>query len=318
MRLTSSRHRGFTLIELLVVIAIIAILIGLLLPAVQKVREAAARMSCSNNLKQLAIAVHSYHDAYGKFPSSAGPGYNYNPSSPYSWSFLAVCLPYLEQNALYTQAGIPTSTISGAGALAAQPIKTFLCPSDTAINGQPRTDEANIGSTFNYGGSPITVGQTNYKGVCGSNWAWGTYQVTDITGNNNGLDQGNGIFYRTDGLPGTSGHGPLKMTSITDGTSNTFMLGEDIPSMNVHCDWVFFNHCTGTCAIPLNSAMQPGQPGYNNSTDWPDVYSFRSRHTGGALFAYADGGVSFVSQSIDTTTYRALSTYALGEVVTRP
>jgi prepilin-type processing-associated H-X9-DG protein len=105
------------------------------------------------------------------------------------------------------------------------------------------------------------------------------------------------------------------MTSITDGTSNTYMVGEDIPSRNVHCDWPFFNHATGTCAIPLNWAMQPGQAGYNNPTDWPDVYSFRSNHTNGASFCMADGSVRFVSQSIDLATYRAFATYAGGEVV---
>ncbi len=297
---------GFTLIELLVVIAIIAILIGLLLPAVQKVREAAARMSCSNNLKQLAIATHSYHDTFDKFPSN-GPGATYNMNGQ-NWSWLALILPYVEQSALYTQLGIPTSNLGGQAGLATT-VKTFLCPSD-GQSSTPRTNTADIGGT---------VGNTNYKGVCGANWAWGSSAPSPTNSpTNNGLDQGNGIFYRTDGQPGTSGHGPLKMTSISDGTSNTFLVGEDIPSKNQWCAWPYSNAATGTCAIPLNNAMQPGQAGYNNPGDWPDVYSFRSYHTNGANFAFADGKVLFINTSITMQVYQGLATYNQGEVVSPP
>ncbi len=312
-----SRRSAFTLIELLVVIAIIAVLIGLLLPAVQKVREAASRSQCQNNLKQIGIAVHSYHDSEGYLPVSAGAGYNYNPNSPNSWSWMARILPYMEQGNLYKACGIPSSTIFGAGTNAAARVKTYLCPSDTAYNDPARTDEANIGTTYPYGSPPATVGLTNYKGVCGSNWAWGTYTNT-VNGNNNGLDAGNGIFYRSDGAPGTGGHGRIKLTSIRDGTNSTFMVGEDIPAMNVHCDWPFFNHATGTCSIPPNSAMLAGQPGFNNPADWGNVYSFRSRHANGLQFAFADGHVGFISQTIDLNLYRALSTYDGGEVASPP
>ena len=308
------RPRGaFTLIELLVVIAIIAILIGLLLPAVQKVREAAARMSCSNNLHQIAIAVHSYHDANGHFPASAGAGYNYNCTSPNDWSWEVYILPYVEQAPLFKNLGVPNNTMQQSVNYISQPIKSFQCPSDNIS--QPRTDEANIGTTFS-SGINVAVGQTNYKGVCGDNWGWGNYQNT-VNGNNNGLDQGNGIFYRTDGIPGTSGHGPLTMTSITDGTSNTLMVGEDVPKYNVHCDWVFFNHATGTCAIPLNYGIPPNVDP-SGPTDWPNVYSFRSNHTLGANFAMADGSVRFINQGINMTLYENLSTYAGGEVVSLP
>jgi prepilin-type N-terminal cleavage/methylation domain-containing protein/prepilin-type processing-associated H-X9-DG protein len=294
---------AFTLIELLVVIAIIAVLIGLLLPAVQKVREAAARAQCSNNLKQLGIAVHSYHDAAGYFPVDAGPGYQYSTTNAPNWSWLARILPYVEQQNLYTSCGIPTANLNANLAGIATPVKTFLCPSDLASSGTPRTDGADLGGT--------PLGQTNYKGVCGSNWAWGSFPNT-VNGNNNGLDQGNGIFFRTDYTR------PLKMVNITDGTSNTFMVGEDIPSINPWCDWPYFNAATGTVAIPLNNGMQSGQPGFQNPGDWPDLYSFRSRHSGGANFAMADGSVTFISQSISLTTYRALGSYAGGEVASLP
>ena len=100
----------------------------------------------------------------------------------------------------------PGEHLDAAEPYTAAPVKSFLCPSDQASNGQPRTDEANIGSSFNYGGPPVPVGQTNYKGVCGNNWEWGNWQNYP-NGNGNGLDVGNGIFYRTDGVPGTAGHG---------------------------------------------------------------------------------------------------------------
>ena len=304
------RRGGFTLIELLVVIAIIAILIGLLLPAVQKVRESANKTQCTNNLKQLGIAVHAYIGDFSNFPQNAGPGYNYNPTSPNSWSWLARTLPYIEQQNVYNSANIAGGVSINAGGAAVQTyIKTFICPSASGPLTTPRTDEANIGSNFNYGGPPIAVGQTCYKGVAGSNWMWGTYQNTGPSGTADGLDHGDGIFFRTDYTR------TLTFAGITDGTSNTLMVGEDIPSMNVHCDWPFFNHATGTCAIPLNSAMLAGQPGYNNPTDWPDVYSFRSRHTGGAQFAMADGSVRFVTASIAQPTYRAAATIAGNEVV---
>jgi prepilin-type N-terminal cleavage/methylation domain-containing protein/prepilin-type processing-associated H-X9-DG protein len=312
------RRSGFTLIELLVVIAIIAVLIGLLLPAVQKVRAASARSSCENNLKQLALAVHGYAGANKNFPCSAGAGANFNPNSPFSWSWIARVLPYIEQDNLYKACGIPSSTINAAGAAAATAIPTLLCPSDLAINGLPRTDEANIGSSFNYGGPPVSVGLTNYKGVCGDNWCWGTFQFSPPGGAGpncgaDGLDAGNGIFYRTDGQPGTRGHGPLTMDLIKDGTSNTFMIGEDIPSLDVHCDWPFFNHATGTCAIPPNY-----NEGTAGKTNWPNVYSFRSNHTGGLQFAFADGHVQFISDTINLTVYRGLSTYNGGEIVSPP
>jgi prepilin-type N-terminal cleavage/methylation domain-containing protein/prepilin-type processing-associated H-X9-DG protein len=308
-------RRGFTLIELLVVIAIIAILIGLLLPAVQKVREAAARTQCQNNLKQLGIACHSYHDVSNTLPRNGGPGYGYGNNFPNSFSWMAQILPYIEQDNLYKAGNLgnnPTPTL-GVVAGTVQPsvqadgtftcskqIKTFLCPSDNSSN-QPRTDRANMPSGFQ-------MGNTNYKGVAGNNWQWGNNQFIPTGGSGNGLDQGNGVFWRTDHSS------KVTIQGIPDGSSNTYIIGEDLPDRNIHCSWSFFNHATGTCAIPLNTNLPGSIPQYSAS-DWPNVYSFRSRHTGGAIFAMGDGSVRFVNQSIDIGTYRAFASRNGGEVV---
>lgn len=299
-------RRGFTLIELLVVIAIIAILIALLVPAVQKVREAAARTQCVNNLKNIALAVHGYHDSNKFFPQNANPNvYGYG-SGNNSWSWMAKILPNIEQGPLYTTGGLGNATLPAFNAVPttyATQIPVYLCPSDGSSQ-MPRTDRANT--------SGLAAGSTNYRGVSGSNWAWGSYTNVGPSGNNNGLDAGDGIFYRAD-----DGR-KLTMTGITDGTSNTFMIGEDIPEKNQHCGWTNSNYANGTCAIPLNNAMQTGQPGFNNPGDWPNVYSFRSNHTGGGHFAFADGTVRFISQTINLIDYRALATIRGNESVTVP
>jgi prepilin-type N-terminal cleavage/methylation domain-containing protein/prepilin-type processing-associated H-X9-DG protein len=311
VRLPFSRsRRGFTLIELLVVIAIIAVLIGLLLPAVQKVREAASRMKCSNNLKQLAIAVHSYHDANNQIPPNAQviaysiSGDAVLPGSQ-TWTWIARILPYIEQNNLATAYNIPNGTLQGAyTGNAGQGISTFIptlaCPSGT--DPQTATDWPNVGG--------IVMGITNYRGVSGSNWAWGSFINAGPSGNSNGLDAGDGIFYRTDG------NRKLTLVGITDGTSNTLMIGEDLHSYDQHCGgWAYPNYVAATCAIPLNyNDGPPGNPspGYGN---WPNRYSFHSMHSSGANFALADGSIRFISNSISTTTYRAASTRAGGDIL---
>jgi prepilin-type N-terminal cleavage/methylation domain-containing protein/prepilin-type processing-associated H-X9-DG protein len=318
--------RGFTLIELLVVIAIIAILIGLLLPAVQKVREAAARMSCSNNIKQIAIGVHSYHDANGRFPYNGDPANGLGCCDTTNfryWSWMARILPYIEQDNVFRTYGMgnnpePTQGSANGRALANTFIKTYKCPSDTTPD--LRTGIANYPSN-------VSLASTSYKGVSGSHW---THPGTAVSNNNSwpnnvgpgmgdgvtGNPCGNGMFCREDNKR------RLRMENITDGTSNTLMIGEDVGSLNIHNAWAYANGANGTCAIPLNVGGRPltvhsAPPNITPNVapgQWPNVYSFRSLHPGGANFALADGSVRFVRQSINLANYRNACTHAGGEV----
>jgi prepilin-type N-terminal cleavage/methylation domain-containing protein len=306
-----SNKQGFTLVEVLVVLAIIAILIGLLLPAVQKVREAAARVQCMNNLKQLALACHNYEEAlrylpYGQFGGQYGTG----PDSR-AWSWLAQLLPFMEQNDVQRQGRIPYSTLRQSGVASCQ-LALLLCPSDPDSSRGPRTDAGDL-----YG---FPVGQSNYKGVSGANWGddWegvGPFFNTDwrnrgTNGSYDGLSNGDGIFYRVDYRR------RLRLVQITDGTSNTFMIGEDLSAKDQWCSWPYANNAYGTYAIPPNVKRPDGSE--YPPWDWENTWSFRSRHFGGVQFAMADGSVQFISDSIALPIYRALATINGGEPVSPP
>jgi prepilin-type N-terminal cleavage/methylation domain-containing protein/prepilin-type processing-associated H-X9-DG protein len=309
--------RGFTLIELLVVVGIIAILVALLIPAVQHVREASNRAACANNLKQLALAVHAFHDRMKRLPNAQFDGpYGYGPDSP-AWSFLAQLLPDLERNDLYRQGGIPDKTLRASGVADAQ-IEVFLCPSDGYSAAGPRTDAGNLPG--------FPVGQTNYKGVSGANWGDDLegrggrdfpteWRNIGANGSFDGHSNGDGMFFRMDWLY------HLRFADVTDGLANTFMIGEDLPGETQWCSWPYANNAYATCAIPPNLIRPAGtQPGSSDPVywSWENNESFRSRHPGGLQFALADGSVRFVSEDIELETYRALATRDGGEVVTVP
>jgi len=282
-------RKGFTLIELLVVIAIIAILIALLVPAVQKVREAAARAKCLNNLKQYSLAAHNYYGVNKRFP----PGLNYpNPGfppwlEPGKYYGLPIALmPYIEQDNLRRTLDL-TSTYAantlGPTSVGAQVMAILICPSDAAM---PDPAVGEYGAYY--------FGLTSYPGCSG----------TSFTSTNGATMAQNGIFFT---------NSSITIQQITDGTSNTFMIGEDIPELNTHAVWSFSHQANSTCAIPPNVKRSDGT--YFDPADTDNVYSFRSRHPGGLQFAYADGSVLFTRDSIPLAIYRALATINGGEVV---
>jgi len=314
-RLCRKARDGFTLIELLVVIAIIAILIALLVPAVQKVREAAARTQCVNNLKNIGLAMASYHDANKQFAQNyaGNGGWGINTEA---WSWIGMILPFIDQGPISTGAnisakganGYPTTPLTvqypAGTTVCSTPLSVMRCPSDPDYKQVLWTDRADVG------GTPVAI--TNYKGVCGSNWEWEFTGWQANATDQNGLDNGNGLLYRSNGDGPNLGYVSRAYTfsSITDGSSNTFMIGEDLPSRSLWTGaWVYANNASGTCAIPLNY-KDP-----NGAGDWPGNYSFGSGHIGGANFVFCDGSVHYVTNNIALTQYQYLATIRGGENV---
>jgi prepilin-type N-terminal cleavage/methylation domain-containing protein/prepilin-type processing-associated H-X9-DG protein len=307
--MTRRTRTAFTLIELLVVIAIIAVLIGLLLPAVQKVREASNRSTCSNNLKQIVLASHSFHDVHKYFPTNSQDegGWNWSyQQNTRSWSWLTRVLPYMEQENLFLQFNVDKNTLGQNQALLTIGLKVFYCPSDNASSLNPSDNRANLGKLA---GSPSTsAAMSNYKGVTGDCWCWGNYQ-NKCSSTCNGLNTGDGMFASRDDIA----RNKVDLTGVPDGTSNTFFVGEDIPMLNAHCTWPYANGSLGTCAIPPNQNKPNG--GSDIYQGWPDLYSFRSRHPQGLQFGFADGSVHFVSDKIPLPVYRAFASRNGGENV---
>ena len=331
---------AFTLVELLVVIAIIGILVGLLLPAVQAAREAARRMQCSNNVKQLGLSFHNYHDTFRNFPinfawrARPGLGGGGPAISDTGKSWMQMILPFIEQGNLFNQidfsvglrltGGIPgaTANIQRNRDVAATVISSYLCPSDGQHNNGRLDRRSDTSATTDQ------WAVTNYKAVAGRNWNSGIYNHPNTLGgrnggNNNGLNAGNGIL-----CSNQENTNPItRMADLSDGTSNTLIIGEALPIYSQWNWWYNPNAVTGTCAIPLNFSLKRplvapvntcGLAAGNYSCladcDWPNNYNFNSRHTGGGNFGLGDGSVRFVSDNVDTEIYRSYASMSSGEV----
>jgi prepilin-type N-terminal cleavage/methylation domain-containing protein len=299
------RRGGFTLIELLVVIAIIAILIALLLPAVQQAREAARRSACKNNLKQIGLALHNYHDVYKTFP----PGYIFDvrddaTATPgrESWGWSAFILPFMEQKPLFDKLGISNTPLdrgiaTGGTAyrdLLQTPIEVYRCPTDPGGNRGPtlthqqRHFGGGIG-TIEAGWGNWVASSSNYVGVAGNRARVGSrYPDPDDT---------NGIF---------SYNSRIRIAAILDGTSNTFLVGERDGANCRGGSWVGTRNPysgNGGRGIYLVVGGAHGATLTLNAPPWNGNNlcgeGFSSLHPGGAQFLMGDGRVVFISENIN-------------------
>jgi prepilin-type N-terminal cleavage/methylation domain-containing protein/prepilin-type processing-associated H-X9-DG protein len=297
------KRNAFTLIELLVVIAIIAILIGLLVPAVQKVREAAARTQCFNNLHQLGVALHHYHDNYKRFPSAVNmPNVNQVvttcgkwPNAPMTTKWFSMhmaILPYIEQQNLRTEAydsgpNPQNTNCNGTGSVGAQIVNSYICPADSVL-------------ASNYVGQygALYFGLTSYGGCSGTS-------ATSTCANQ--MLQ-NGLFYM---------NSSVRLSDITDGTSATLMMGERsrlnlqaTSSSQALGGWAWVNQYAQE-----DNTMNTSEP--MEGVLFHDLNQFGSQHSGGTIanFVFADGSVHILQKSISIVVYQRLSARADGNPI---
>jgi prepilin-type N-terminal cleavage/methylation domain-containing protein len=306
------RFRGFTLVELLVVIAIIGVLVALLLPAVQAAREAARRTRCSNNLKQIGLALHNYEDTHKRLPYGT-PGC----CTPNGSNWVVSIFPHIEygnlQDKLDLSGNFKTTPQNATVIGQVTKLPAFICPTDPAAN-----KPVDVRYTHNITPAhllwyPASMGPTHMDqcpycpnttpsetNFCCQGWNFGT-------GAGGGFPAGtfSGMFGRT-------AHS-IRMGEVTDGLSNTWMVGETLPA---HCTFmgVFSqNFPTSGTSIPLGTMVDRGVGKPGEGTEWFRSCGFKSMHPAGANFALGDASVRFVMNSIDYRLYNEIGTRAGGE-----
>ena len=322
MRSTVRRQRGFTLIELLVVIAIIAILIALLLPAVQQAREAARRSQCNNNLKQLGLALHNYHDTFNRLPyTSTAVFWGSNNGQAVGYHTMPeFILPYIDQAPLYNQINWARSNNDATGAPAANNKALFTrtgfaaykCPSN------PWSDTlARIGGNFDgwdvptQGAFYAPCSGTQYSDVCGPDCVAITGVSTATTYCcSAGSDWNNSSGSANPAIFGGRNVFSAQFRDVVDGMSNTMMMGERRAEILQWGGSFSYNFQGATTGMRLNS---PGRA-LTNAGDYQHNLGFSSMHTGGGFFLFGDGKVKFVSENIDYQTYCRLGDKADGQV----
>jgi prepilin-type N-terminal cleavage/methylation domain-containing protein/prepilin-type processing-associated H-X9-DG protein len=334
------KRRGFTLIELLVVIAIIAVLIALLLPAVQAAREAARRAQCVNNLKQIGLAMHNYHDVYLTFPPG-GITIGWCCSSPSLMTWLTAILPQMDQAPLFNSYNfllpndVYIATNTNGFATPGKPVmenqtlrttivKAYICPTD--IN----TDHLDFPASGD--GSGLQYAPGSYKGMGGADDGGppsNAYFYWDDGGGNNYAGWGKlpmkGLLHSCappNTVYNTQGLAPETITTVTDGTSNTIAVAEyhtlTTNSRRVFWSYTYTSFTIGT-ALPQSRLLIPD---YNACAAGPGLdgsnackRTFASLHPGGMNSLFADGSVKFLKRSINLNTYLNLATIARGEII---
>lgn len=319
---SEAKRHGFTLVELLVVIAIIGVLIALLLPAVQQAREAARRMQCSNNLKQLGLALHNYHDTLKSFPTASnvmdglwGTNHDSHKGSQY-----VKLLPYLEQGPLYDSCNFTGDTVNvsvtaDGKKVSSVIIPSILCPSDD----NPGRWKDGAAHTPSSNGEERAL--TNYSFSMGS-------QANDPC-NFHGNHWGTGPTVRADTvnpaqISGVFSHWAwsARMKDITDGLSNTIAMGEVRPQCEMHLrdGWMGINSVYTGTGVAINYNTCEGAPGTGSGCNqhtgqWGASQGFKSRHAGGAQFLLCDGSVHFLAETLDMITYQGLGDRRDGQVL---